>query len=40
MLGKAGRGGVGIDGGVEEEWEWEVTFCLKVLVNSRMFFNI
>ena len=45
-MGKASGGGVGIDGGVEEEWEWEgwwdkeVTSCLKELVNSRMFFNI
>ena len=38
-----GGGGVGVDGGIEEEWEgrWEKEFtsCLKVLVNSRMFFN-
>ena len=40
VLGKAGGGGVGIDGGVEEEWEWEVTSYFKVLVNSKMFFNL
>ena len=39
-MGKASGGGVAIAGGVEEEWEWEVTSCLKVLVNSRMFFNL
>ena len=45
-LGKMDGGGVGIDGGVEEEWEWEgwwekeETSCLKELVNSRMFFNL
>ena len=44
-LDKVGRGEVGINGGIEEEWEWEgklekeVTFDLKLLVNSRMFFN-
>ena len=36
-LGKMGGGWVGLDGGVEEEWEWEgwreqeVTSCLKSL---------
>ena len=30
VLGKAGRSGVGIDGGVEEEWKWEVNSCPSV----------